>query len=306
MKKTPFYALLLTLCISTILVRAKDNITKSSTGKRKALKPPLRILYDNDYSNMVQCRTPVRERPIFHLIGIESDDEDRLSVRDFEQTISEVSGQGLAIGYKFNPGGFGRTPVWQNTRYTGYSPAAHYSWFKSTYESGDRLGALDWFTVSGGDGVQTFLDIAARYADLEPILSIRMNDAHYIWYLDDPPGHVKLGAAANLTRFLKNHHPEYFIDDCNVKWKGPENYALEPVRARRMNMLKDLIHEYDPEGIELNFMRFPRYFKDEVPLDQRRSVMTDFIRSVKTELDRSGFIHPEDVPSRPEHGSWHF
>jgi hypothetical protein len=46
-------------------------------------------------------------------------------------------------------------------------------------------------------------------------------------------------------------------------------------------MLRELIENYDLDGLELDFLRFYSYFRTETPLEQRRAIMTNFVQDLR-------------------------
>lgn len=249
--------------------------------------PPVRILYDNDNTNMVQCKSPWRNYPILSYNGCTEDHS--LTDENIIGSIAEVSGLGVHVGYKFGAGAFGRPTAWQKTTYSGTTPKENIDWFIRTYKPENKLiGALDWYAYNGGDCISTFLNTTQKYDDLMPFISIRMNDPHGLDYLDDEPGRVPGGVASCLNQFLYQHL-NYFVGSCNSGWgKTGLDFAIQEVRERRLNIIRDLIYNYAPSGIELNFMRGLTYFQDELPVEKRKEIMTEFIKDIKRELDKSG------------------
>jgi hypothetical protein len=84
-----------------------------------------------------------------------------------------------------------------------------------------------------------------REKGIAPWLSMRMNDNHY---------------NSELNCYIHNsfwiEHPEY--------WRGPNdafNYAIPEVREHHMKLVREYFERYDPDGLELDWMRFPYHFK---------------------------------------------
>lgn len=110
-----------------------------------------------------------------------------------------------------------------------------------------------------------------REVGLVPWLSMRMNDAHSTRDL----GHYY------HSSFWRNH-PQY--------WRHPESrdgtisraldYAEPEVRAHQMALVRELLERYDPEGLELDWMRFPYHFR---PGQEATGVpvLTQFVQEVR-------------------------
>ena len=65
------------------------------------------------------------------------------------------------------------------------------------------------------------------------------------------------------------------------------NYLLPPVRDYYFAILQELCTNYDVDGVELDFQRFPKFFPSD-KLDEGTSVMTAFVRRIKEMMDRIG------------------
>ncbi len=60
---------------------------------------------------------------------------------------------------------------------------------------------------------------------------------------------------------------------------------IPEVRARMFGFLKEICENDDIDGLELDFMRFPDFFKDETPLADREAIITRFVADVRQALD---------------------
>jgi hypothetical protein len=132
----------------------------------------------------------------------------------------------------------------------------------------------------GGDPVQETLD-ACRRARKAFFINYRMNDQHYI---DD--------LAWPTHNFIWREHPEYWLADAAENPVRSDrcrllNYMLPPVRDYYFSILEELATSYDIDGLELDFQRFPRFFRDR-DLAEGEKVMTAFLERVRAMLDRAG------------------
>ncbi len=111
--------------------------------------------------------------------------------------------------------------------------------------------------------------------------SIRMNE------------HYDMEEAAPNYGRLRRDHPELCIGrpgesiphGC-LEWgiRTGLNYAFPEVRTHMSRIIFELIESFDIDGIELDFMRHPAFFR--VPeAYQYRYLMTDFVHGVRTKLD---------------------
>ena len=156
----------------------------------------------------------------------------------------------------------------------------------------------------------------ARAAGMDCFLRLRMNDLHDRLYLDarlDRPGNSEGEPCYCLTDFKRDHaellladpwasHPKY----SRAYWESVAfNYALDSVRQMYYRLAEELVTRYEPDGLQLDFLRWPIYFKEHEAWAQRH-VLTDLVRSisdcVKQVSKRSGRkIHLiADVPETVE------
>ena len=134
---------------------------------------------------------------------------------------------------------------------------------------------------SGGDPVKETLD-ACRKNKKDFFISYRMNDHHYVTDLAWP-----------CHNAIWREHPEYWLGDSDTSPYTKKdnvrlfNYLLEPVRDYYFAILQELCTNYDVDGVELDFQRFPKFFPSD-KLDEGTRVMTAMIQRIKTMMDRIG------------------
>ncbi|MDR3404581.1 MAG: hypothetical protein P4L99_18915 [Chthoniobacter sp.] len=231
-------------------------------------KPPFRVLYSNDTTNVLGCTSP------WHAKGAPFGPE------LIEASVDEVAG--LVDAHFLQPG-LGEVPMWPSK----VEPVeAHYRWMRDTYGIGpDAFGK---YVLAGGDVVKVFLD-RCRARGQAAFISVRLNDAHHKEFVDAKPGDKIDGSLAmSVTQFYRDH-PEYRIGN---KLGSAQfqvlNWAIPEVRAHKFALLQELCENYDLDGLELDFMRFYNYFpRDKTTSEQRRGIITGFIRDVRALLDRT-------------------
>lgn len=134
---------------------------------------------------------------------------------------------------------------------------------------------------AGGDPVKDTLD-ASRRCGKDFFISYRMNDHHYVTDLTWP----------SHNSFWRDH-PEYWMGDSEVSPYSRKdnirllNYMIPEVRQYYFDILEELCTNYDVDGLELDFQRFPKFFRAS-DLEQGTQVMTDFVRRIRAMLDRIG------------------
>lgn len=231
-------------------------------------KAPFRVLYSNDTTNITSCISP------FHQA------REAFRPEMLKATIDEVAG--LVDAHFLQPG-LGMVPMWPSKV---LPLAEHYAWIKERYGQGpDSFGN---FVLGGGDVVKVFVE-HCRERGQAAFISFRMNDAHHKEFVDPKPGD-KPGSSIGMsvTRFYAEH-PEFRIKPGSLRGADlVQNWAVPEVRAEKFALIRELCENYDLDGLELDFLRFYSYFRpEETPLDQRRAIMTAFVRDVRELLDRT-------------------
>jgi hypothetical protein len=119
----------------------------------------------------------------------------------------------------------------------------------------------------------------ARKAGALVLAGMRMADAHH--------GMVWLEKAENpLYAKIISDHPEW----CNT-WKDGSldatlNYAIPEVQDHRLQILRELVTNYDVDGLELDWMRWCRHFPDGKQKENMH-ILTAFVRRVRDMLDET-------------------
>ena len=131
------------------------------------------------------------------------------------------------------------------------------------------------------------LDLVVREGHkhgLEVFASIRMNDSHF---RSDT-------AIIEWCRFNREH-PEFNLEGPRTEF----DYAHPEVRDWRFGHIQELAQKWDIDGIELDFNRFPLFFKE--PAAEKAPLMTDLVGRVRGALDAAGQRrgHPILLAVRP-------
>ena len=224
----------------------------------RAEKAPFKLLYSNDTTNILSCTSP------FHKKG------EPFRPEMLEATVDEAAGADV---HMLQPG-LGWVPWWQSKV---YPPADHYRWWAG--RTGLKPDAFGEFVMNGGDLVSVFVK-RCRAKGQSPFVSLRMNDAHHLAYLDKPGR-----GTANISRFYEEH-PQYRLG--NNGSQRVFNWAIPEVRAQKFAFIEELLENYDLDGFELDFMRASTYFRqNETTSAQRAGIMTEFVSRVRRTVDRT-------------------
>lgn len=231
-------------------------------------RPPFRVLYSNDTTNITSCVSP------FHRAG------EPFRPEMLEATVDEVAG--LVDAHLLQPG-LGMVPMWPSKV---LPLAEHYAWIEQRY--GQRPDSFGRFVLGGGDVVQVFLD-RCRAREQAAFVSFRMNDAHHKEWVDTPRGQRRgANVSLSITRSYAEH-PEWRIKPGSLRGADlVQNWAVPEVRAEKFALIRELCERYDLDGLELDFLRNYSFFRtEETTRDERCAIITDFVREVRSLLDRT-------------------
>jgi len=121
----------------------------------------------------------------------------------------------------------------------------------------------DWSRVlkqyTGKDSLTTMVDYV-HSLDKDIFWSMRMNDTHDYAYEEDELDPWKQ-ANMDLLMYRKAEAP--FMQFGNGRWTSVD-YTLTPVRQVVYDILKDTLTRYDIDGLDLDFTRWPIFFKEVV------------------------------------------
>lgn len=136
------------------------------------------------------------------------------------------------------------------------------------YKNSFAKTAYDIYRIKKLDMYKIWID-ALHETGKNAWISFRMNDCHGDLEPYDVRKNSKIETSKNLWR-QSYREPDYF-GKCL-------NYANPQVRKLAYSYIKETLERYDPDGIELDFMRELLLF---VPGCENRSIMTDFMKQVK-------------------------
>ncbi|MES2738228.1 MAG: family 10 glycosylhydrolase [Verrucomicrobiota bacterium] len=148
----------------------------------------------------------------------------------------------------------------------------------SKFPSFDRMMA---YIHGGGDPVKETLE-ACRRNGKAFFICYRMNDQHYVGDLEWPTHNA-----------IWREHPEYWMGDSGASAaKGGDNvrlfnYMIPAVRDYYFSIIQELCTNYDVDGVELDFQRFPKFFRS-ADLEEGRGVMTALVKRIKTMMEGIG------------------
>jgi len=138
---------------------------------------------------------------------------------------------------------------------------------------------LTWTLYSQGIDYLPLLIRRAHEADILFFGSFRMNDAH----------HKSRPNGPGATDFWKahQHYRLWEVTESETYYNACLDYSYPEVRQRRLDAINEVARTYDVDGIELDFMRNPYIFQPSQAWS-KRNILTDFIRTVRENLQRAG------------------
>ena len=161
-------------------------------------------------------------------------------------------------------------------------------------KTGERYGQhLKQFKNAGGvqlfEGLQSVLsdreDYVQAMADrsrelgIDFFVSMRMNDCH-----DSPQG----WEYSDTYSQFKKAHPELLLgESVHPSFATGFDFAYAQSRENKFKVIEEIILDYDIDGIELDFLRHPAFFKPDEAY-RNRHLITGLVRRVRTLLNKVG------------------
>lgn len=156
----------------------------------------------------------------------------------------------------------------------------------------------------------------ARSIGMDCFLRLRMNDLHDRHHIDccldqpTPPPKLHTPEPCYYLSDMKRNRPDLLLGnpwadhtkDSYEYWESMAyNYALPEVRELYFRLAEELVTRCEPDGLELDFLRFPFFFPRSEAYAQRH-LLTDLVRRIRTCVNETSQLcgHPiylmADVP----------
>ena len=250
-------------CISTPSAAS----TSEAPARRKA---PFHVLYSNDTTNVVTCISP------FHHKGEKFNPEMlRASV---DESIDAGSDAQL-----LQPG-TGWVPWWNSQT---YPYPEHIRFMKERFDLAPSDDDFAAYMAAKGDIVGIFVQ-ECRKKGAPAFISLRLNDGHGLEYAQLTPKKFPGFIWHTLSRFYVEHLDWRVGPDPNDWYQHVLDWSIPDVRNRKLDFIREIAKQYDIDGFELDFMRHCSFFKvAETTTEQRREIMTNFLRDVRRILDNT-------------------
>ena len=145
--------------------------------------------------------------------------------------------------------------------------------YPSNAEAVSERGRLRQSIAEGQDLFGAYIE-ALRRRGFEVFITFRMNEVHNVHDLKDP----------DLCDLWRNH-PEWRVEPGAplTDWMAQcLDYSRPEVQERTLKLIFELLDRYQPDGIELDWMRFPRHLSgDERQVWRNKGMLTDVMAAVR-------------------------
>ncbi|MDE1171479.1 MAG: hypothetical protein PW734_09775 [Verrucomicrobium sp.] len=244
------------------------------------------MLYSNDTTHIPSCVSPYNPT-LQNQLGrpVDPNAKGTFTEAMLRASVDEAAVPGM--GAELLQPGTGWVAWWPSKV---YPLKDHLAWFQKRYGKLQPWPIHDYL-LSGGDLIGPFVDECHKKR-VAALVSYRMNDVHFLETADmeEPP----YGAVYALSKFYVDH-PDWRLGPPPpppAQQGRGQNWLLPEVRAHKLAFLREIVGQYDLDGVELDFMRYWNYFPPETPTPQRVKVMTGFLREVRAMLNAKR--KPED------------
>jgi hypothetical protein len=138
----------------------------------------------------------------------------------------------------------------------------------------------------GGDLLQALVD-RCQQANQPCFASIRLNDTHQMEHLDPTIQPVDRDPKTEFISDFAWQNVDKLRDPATPTSRSGWDWGYPEIPAHKLAFIAEISQNYDIDGIELDFLRSPRYFTSATPSAQRVAIMTDFVRCVRVLLDQT-------------------
>jgi hypothetical protein len=132
--------------------------------------------------------------------------------------------------------------------------------------------------AQGTDPVAVVVDEGHK-AGLAVYLSFRINDMH--------DSNLSGGLNDPYLSPLKRQHPDWLIGEDGYGNRFAWNFAVPEVRRYKLDLMEEAINQYDLDGLNIDFCRWPKLFKAGAE-QSGMPLLTEMVRSLRQTLDARG------------------
>lgn len=241
----------------------------------KKQRAPFKVIFYNDNTNIETCVSP------YHKEG------EPFSEAALRATVDEVADANPDAA-QFWQNGVGQVPWWRSR---AYPVEEHVRFMRERYNADPSQCGYAKYMADGGDMLAVFLD-QCRKRGAPAFFSMRMNDGHGHEFTNRENIDQQPWLWTVFTKWMDQHghlRIAQNLDDWN---RRVFNYIHPEVREYRLAYIREVVEDYDIDGIDLDFCRHFRLF-DYVTTSfaERSAVMNELIARVRAMLDKKGGRH---------------
>lgn len=245
--------IILIFCFSSLLSAASEH----------HLEPPFKILFSNDFTNITLPSS-------FKIPG-------PWTIENLEGAVAETAKAGIDV-HILQPA-HTWVPWWQSDV---YSMKEHYKWWYSRYGNYPNR-EIHEYILSGGDPFEDYIGYCRKH-NQAAFVSLRINDGHHLNHVNKENNTA--GNHAICKFYAEN--PQYRLGESLTDRKEYiQDWSYDAVREYKFSLIKEICGKYDIDGLEIDYLRHPYYFKDSVSQSEKEKIMTGFITRVRHELDKT-------------------
>ena len=242
------------LAAAIVLLMVMTGQQASASEADKAPTPkPRRILYNLDGDNCMAFKKGSKGRPTRITA-----DELKVDVEEIAYPGSQIDSLLVCINAQstYYPSKVG------TMRGTLCTPEERKQW---PAREEQRFRNVEAMFAQGVDPYALLL-AEAKQRGVEALLTYRMNDAHD-------------------SRFLRC---KLWLDHPAYRLGYGLDFGQEAVRDYTFRIIEEAVQRYDCDGVELDFQRFPTFFRDGVNQEQRIAMINALVQRVRGMLDEEG------------------
>ncbi|MHB1453880.1 MAG: glycoside hydrolase family 10 protein [Saccharofermentanales bacterium] len=129
---------------------------------------------------------------------------------------------------------------------------------------------------------------------MEAHASLRINDRHHTYKMEGDSLELsrRLGRSEYVFPDLRSDRIESRPEICLPD--GSLDFSFHEARQIRLDTIKEILDKYDVDGIDLDFTRFPPFFR-EGHKKENAALMTDIVREVKQMVSCSAVEKGKDI-----------
>ena len=239
-------------------------------------KAPFKVLFNNDCTNIESCDSyysPGTTDPASNMVK-------EFNAEMLEGSVDETADTGIDV-HLLAPG-LGWIPWWKSNVYPFEE---HVKFMKERFNMTTADSGYAQYMADGGDMVKVFVE-RCRKKGITPFITFRVNDWHGHDLAVMNPGEIP-GWAWHALSPVHVEHPEWRLgSDINNMNERVLNWGISEVRESKFAFIKELIENYDFDGIELDFLRHCNFFnQQQTNFEQRRKIISGFVKAVRDTLD---------------------